>query len=472
MPLPLRVLLPVSAVMLAGCTAADPVDPEPTETPAPTFAMPIALVVHHERGAMNLSVAEAEAVMAGELDDWAGLDEPAEPLRVVGAVREAGEVEDTDDPDGAVDAVAEDPSAMAIVPADAVTPRVRAVEVDGRDALRGDPGYPLTTRVSDEPEPVLVTAVTGDIMLGRRVGQYLRAEDDPAKAMRPFAEQLAAADVTVGNLESTLSTDGRPTQGGDSFGADPAVMEGLKLAGFDVLSLSNNHFGDFGRRAMLESLEILNDSEIEAVGGGRDLAQARAPVIVEREGVRIGFIGTDSIGETPRARRSSPGTNRIDAPPRTGPLDRGALDRVSDDIRALDADVDLVVVLAHWGDQYTNEPVRSQRTLSRAFVDAGADVVVGGHPHWVQGWETIQESTVVHSLGNFVFDMDFMRETQEGLVLEMVTRGDRVVALDTTPYVIGTRNFTPRPTDDRGRVSAIYDLVRDSSEPPFDELRP
>ncbi|MGH3457076.1 CapA family protein [Aeromicrobium sp.] len=470
--MPLRVLLLVSSMTLAGCTAADRVVPEPSTSPERTYDMPVALVVHHGRDVDELSAADAEAVIAGKIDDWAELGQKAGPMRVVGAVPEAKGVETADDASAVVDTVADDRSAIGIVPADAVTPRVRAIEVDGLDALRGDPRYPLTTPVADIPEPVLVTAITGDIMLGRRVGQYLRAEDDPAKVMRPFANRLAAADVTVGNLESTLSTDGSPTQGGDSFGTDPSAIRALELAGFDVVSLANNHFGDFGRRAMLDTVRTLVDSRIKPVGGGRNLAKARGPAVVERRGVRIGFIATDSIGETPRARRDSPGTNRINAPPRTGPLDQRALNRVRGDIRRLDGKVEVVVVLAHWGDQYTNQPVGSQRRIARAFVDAGADLVVGGHPHWVQGWEPIGESTVVHSLGNFVFDMDFMRETQEGLLLEMVTRGDTVVALDTTPYVIGTRDFTPRPVKDRGRVKAIYDLVRESSRPPFDELRP
>ncbi len=182
----------------------------------------------------------------------------------------------------------------------------------------------------------------------------------------------------------------------------------------------------------------------------------------------MGFVATDSIGETPAAGRNSPGTNRINAPPRTGPLDRKALGRVAESVRRLDADV--VIALTHWGTQYTNEPERSQRRIARALVDAGADVVVGGHPHWVQGWETIGSATVVHSLGNLVFDMDFMRETREGIFVEIVSRGDNVVAVRPVPYVIDDR-FTPR-TVAGSRASDIFDRIRETSEPPFDDLRP
>ena len=109
-----------------------------------------------------------------------------------------------------------------------------------------------------------------------------------------------------------------------------------------------------------------------------DLAQAAEPRVITIDGVRVGFVATDSIGETPAAGRSSPGTNRINAPPRTGPLDTKALDRVADSVRDLEADV--VIALPHWGTQYTNKPERSQRRIARALADAGVDVVVGRPP--------------------------------------------------------------------------------------------
>ena len=141
---------------------------------------------------------------------------------------------------------------------------------------------------------------------------------------------------------------------------------------------------------------------------------------------------------------------------------------MADSVRDLDAD--MVIALPHWGTQYTNRPERSQRRIARALADAGVDVVVGGHPHWVQGWESIGDATVVHSLGNFIFDMDFMRETNEGIVVEIVSRGGRVVAIKPVPYVIDGR-FTPRPAS-RNRAEDIFERIRQASKPPFDDLRP
>ncbi len=384
------------------------------------------------------------------MDDWSALEDDAGALRITTAgVAEASEFLPTAaDPTAAVAAVVNDAGALAIVPASAVTPQVRALTIDDVSPVHTPGNYPLTTHVLSPPGTMLTTTIVGDIMLGRRVGESLTRADDPAAVFRPMASRLAAADVTVGNLESTLSKSGAPTQGGDSFGADPDVLAGLDLAGFDVLSVANNHLGDYGQRAIGETVAELRDGGFRPVGGGTNLARARQPAIVERKGVRIGFIATDSIGETPAATASRPGTNRVNAPPRTGPLDRRALARVAADIRALDAQVDLVVVLPHWGTQYTNVPERSQRTMAEAFTAAGADVVIGGHPHWVQGWETMGDATVIHSLGNFIFDMDFMRQTQEGIAVEVTSWGDRVLAIDPVPYVIGN-DFAPRPASAR-----------------------
>lgn len=412
----------------------------------------MAVVTHLSRDIDDLTLRQARAVVEGTVDDWADLGADSGPLRVVESV----------------DEVAEDRDAVAGVPAGDVTPRVRALTVDGEDPLTAGDDFAFSRPSDAEPGEIVTATIVGDIMLGRRVGDLLERRGDTTAVFRPLAKRLAASDITVGNLESTLSKAGPATQGGDSFGADGSVLKGLKLAGFDLLSLANNHVGDFGDAAFVDTLDKLESAGFRTVGGGVDLAQAAKPAIITVGDVRVGFVATDSIGETPAARRSSPGTNRINAPPRTGPLDRRALDRVADSVRELDADV--VIAMTHWGTQYTNVPERSQRRIARALVDAGADVVVGGHPHWVQGWESIAEATVVHSLGNFVFDMDFMRETREGIFVEIVSRGGRVVAVRPVPYVIDGR-FTPRPVAG-SRANDIIDRIRQTSEPPFDDLRP
>ena len=247
-----------------------------------------------------------------------------------------------------------------------------------------------------------------------------------------------SADITVGNLEGTLSDDGAPTQGGDSFHADPAVRDGLRAAGFDALSLANNHAGDYGDGALVQTVDLLRRRRPDPVRGRpRTSADARRPAVVERHGVvvrlrRLQRDRRDPGGGT----RRTPGASSVSMPPRTGPLDRAELDRVLDDVRRLAARVDVVVVMPHWGTQYTERPEPIQTYVARQLVRAGADLVVGGHPHWVQGASMIGDALLVNSLGNFTFDM-VEPEKNEGLVLEATYWDDELKGVTFVPYRIG-----------------------------------
>jgi poly-gamma-glutamate synthesis protein (capsule biosynthesis protein) len=131
-------------------------------------------------------------------------------------------------------------------------------------------------------------------------------------------------------------------------------------------------------------------------------------------------------------------------PPRTGPLNHTDLGRVLREVRRLARRVDVVVVMPHWGTQYTHRVEPAQRLVGRRLVDAGADLVIGGHPHWVQDVERYHGAVIAYSLGNFVFDMDFMQQTMEGVALTVTFRGDRLRGVALTPYRLD-RRFAPRP---------------------------
>lgn len=427
------------------------------------------LAVAPTRPVENVPLRAARRLVRTGASTWHALGQGGGALRVVsGGLPDPGTApaaERLGSAAAALRIVRTQPGTVALVPASAVDPTLRVLSVGGVSPLRTPDRYPLQVATGTEPGTVVTTTIVGDVMLGRGVGAELERADDPAAALRPMARRLAGVDITVGNLESTLSTAGAPTQGTDSFAASPRTLRGLRLAGFDAVSLANNHVGDFGQRALLQTLDRLDEAGFARFGAGRDLADARRPVVLEVNGVRTAFLGTDSIGETPAATESSPGTNRLDMPPRTGPLDRVALRRVAGDVRRLSGRVDTVVVMPHWGTQYTHVPEPSQRHVARVLARAGADLVVGGHPHWVQGWEMAGDTLAVHSLGNFVFDMDFSRQTQEGVMLEVVSWDGRVMSAEPVPYVIGT-DFAPRvpgPT----RAAAILDSVWATSRGPF-----
>jgi poly-gamma-glutamate synthesis protein (capsule biosynthesis protein) len=280
-------------------------------------------------------------------------------------------------------------------------------------------------------------------MLGRRVATAAARTGDVSRPLRAIGPRLASADLTVLNLESTVSRAGTPQQGSDSFAAPPGVIGGLRDAGVDVLSLANNHTGDFQQRALLDTVRLVRAGGIQPVGAGRNLAEAARPAIVEREGVRFGFLAFNAIGETPRATATSAGAFSLRMPPRTGPLNATDLAAVTRAVTTLKAAVDVVVVLPHWGQQYTHTPAPAQHTVAAALTKAGADLVIGGHPHWVQSVQFPTGKVVAHSLGNMVFDMDFSQQTQEGVLLELTYWGKTVKAARLTPYVIGG-DFSPR----------------------------
>ncbi|MGH3343623.1 MAG: CapA family protein [Carbonactinosporaceae bacterium] len=314
----------------------------------------------------------------------------------------------------------------------------------GRAQEARSPATRAATPSPTPPEPPSVTmTIVGDIMLARRVGELMRDTRDFAGPLRPAARRLAAADLTVGNLESSLSRSGAARQGDDSFGADPRALRGLRLAGFDVLTLANNHVGDYGQRALVQTVERVHREGIVPVGAGADAREARRPAIVERSGVRFGFLAFNAIGETPKAGPGTPGAAQLRMQPRLGPLHRPELAALLADVRALRPRVDVVTVLPHWGDQYTHDPVPDQRAVARALVGAGADLVVGSHPHWVQASEETRGALIAYSLGNFVFDMDFSRETQRGIALELTFLGGDRTSASFSRVRIGA-DFAPR----------------------------
>ncbi len=444
---------PTASTSPTGQPTSQP-PPPTTSTEPPGATEPLVLAVHLSRGALDISELLARRLVGGGQVSWSELDGGRGRVDVRRGA-------------SALTRVQTRPGVVAVVPGSEITPLVRAVLVDGADPLREPERYPLQTPAVEEVPAVVELTVSGDIMLGRGVAPDPGAAD-PAPSLRPLQRRLARADITVGNLESTLSNAGVPRQGDDSFAADPAVVARLADAGFDVLSLANNHTGDYGDAALRQTLRELRDSPIESVGAGEDARRAWRPVLVERSGVRFGFVAFNAIGETPIAGPGQPGAASVRMQPRTGPLNQGDLRRLRRTVDALTDRVDVVIVLPHWGDQYTNQPVPAQRRVGRAILRSGADLVVGGHPHWVQGVQVHDDRLVVHSLGNFIFDMDFSRQTQEGVLLDLVFWGDELRAATFAPYVIGP-DFAPRPV--RGeRAEAILGLLAAASDPPFSGL--
>jgi poly-gamma-glutamate synthesis protein (capsule biosynthesis protein) len=204
-------------------------------------------------------------------------------------------------------------------------------------------------------------------------------------------------------------------------------------------------------RSFLDTLANLKGKGIAPVGGGVDLATARAPVVIERNGVRFAFLGYDDVSSSfYGATASLPGTAPLSAA------------NLIQDIATAKAVADVVIVLPQWGAEYTPTPTLRQTDLARVAIEAGADVVGGNHPHVVQGVEWFEEGFVAYALGNFVFDQDWSIETQQGAVLEATFSGSRLIGVRLVPVRIREMY---KPTWAEGtEAGSILERMRRSSE--------
>ncbi|GAB1393389.1 CapA family protein [Rhodocyclaceae bacterium] len=256
-------------------------------------------------------------------------------------------------------------------------------------------------------EPVRLIFV-GDIMLDDGPGRLVAAGGDP---LAPFAALLADADYRIGNLECPIAADttGQPMASKIyNFRAHPRVLTVLK-GRFDALAVANNHSGDYGRAAFLETLDHLKAAGIASFGGGRNLAEAHRPLWIEQKGLRIAVLAYNEF--KPRSFEAGP-----DWPGIAWSEDS----HVIADIRAARAaGADVVIPFMHWGWERERAPTERQRSLARRLIDAGAAAVVGGHPHVTQGSETYRGRPIIYSLGNFVFDGFELPAAKVGWLLKM-----------------------------------------------------
>jgi poly-gamma-glutamate synthesis protein (capsule biosynthesis protein) len=312
---------------------------------------------------------------------------------------------------------------VAILPWAEMTATHKALRIDGRSPA--DPDYPLQERWSlvGAPEaaaralaPVLAAALApetavhlaavGDLMLDRALGYALR-RGDTAYPFAPVAETLAAADLTVGNLECALGDVGTPAAKSYTFQAPPAAAPALALAGFDVLTLANNHAADYGTASLRQGIDLLRQAGVATVGAGANETAAHAPYIAEVKGLRLAFLGYVHVP----VEVSGFDTATWTAQGNTPGLAWGDPARIRADVAAAAPQVDHVIVLLHSGYEYVDAPSPPQIAAARAAIDAGATLVIGHHAHVLQGIEFYRDGVIAYGLGNFAFEIDGPPET-------------------------------------------------------------
>ncbi|MBI3984293.1 CapA family protein [Candidatus Microgenomates bacterium] len=285
----------------------------------------------------------------------------------------------------------------------------------------------------DVGETWTLTAL-GDVILGRQVYAKMLQYGYTAP-FTAMAKTVNDTDLTLANLECTIA-DGLsyPTLG-MSFTAPAAALKGLKLAGIDGVNLANNHSLNGGETGYLAMLKLLKEQSIAYFGGGADATQAYAAQTFTVKGTKVSLLGYSSIAGTVAAGAKVPGHAYFSLPP-WGDQVESEIARMEADVKAAKSQSDLVMVYVHWGAEYTHTASAEMRQVAHRLVDAGADVILGTHPHWVQGIEWYKDRLITYSLGNFVFDQEWSIETKQGVVLKATFEGSRLVSAKFVPYQI------------------------------------
>jgi poly-gamma-glutamate synthesis protein (capsule biosynthesis protein) len=280
-------------------------------------------------------------------------------------------------------------------------------------------------RVMNPHDPKVTLMFSGDVALAEEFEATIGKDYDHAFAAMP---EYREADLAMVNLENPLTKATIPLPNKQfNFKSDPESVRVLQKGGVDLVNLANNHTMDFQEAGLVETMETLDKAGILHVGAGRNETAARRPQIVEVKGQRVaylGYYGADFHAATDK----KAGTNFADEA------------RIAADIKSIRDQVDWVIVNFHWGEELANYPAEWQVDLAHFTIDQGADLIVGHHPHVLQGAEIYKGRPIAYSLGNFIFGGN-ARKDYDTAVLKVALK-DRQMKVEFLPVEV--RNYQPQ----------------------------
>lgn len=241
-------------------------------------------------------------------------------------------------------------------------------------------------------------AFVGDVIFASTVETALRKNgfDYPYTNVKSY---LQNADLTIANLESPITSRGEEQKKEYVYRSPAEALKSFSEAGFDLVNMANNHILDYGVDGLLDTFNHLDQAGIKYVGAGRNVTEAFQPVIIEKKGIKIAFLGFSKVVPTAEWKVGK----YKDGKDRPGVADTYALEMPLEAIKQAKSKADLVVVIAHWGVERNDLPESYQREFGRKYIDAGADLIIGGHPHVLQGFEPYNGKWIAYSTGNFLF---------------------------------------------------------------------
>jgi poly-gamma-glutamate synthesis protein (capsule biosynthesis protein) len=299
----------------------------------------------------------------------------------------------------------------------------------------------------------LTIYAVGDIMLGEQALCYNFGVKSVIKTkgadylFKEVKDIFRNGDIVFGNLEAPISdyTDKKGFEA-NFFRADPNVIEGLKNANFNVLSVANNHIMEHGDRTFLSTVSLLKENNITPVG------VANKTEILEIDGFKIAILAYSFIEDF----IDNPPYNKINSEK-----------KIREDVENIRDFVDLVILSLHWGYEYVPFPSPEQVEIGRKLIDSGADIIIGGHPHVIQSYEIYKGKPIVYSLGNFIFDHTYIKSTQETAITKIrVDMNTKVVDVDIIPIVCDSKNYYSKIADrkDGDNILSIISEIRNKIE--------
>lgn len=317
---------------------------------------------------------------------------------------------------------------------------------DGGTAAPGDDG---TGTGAGQAGESISLAFVGDILPASGVGKLMdqHGVDYPFALAKPILE---AADIAAGNLEAPVTTRGTPAQNKTYvFKGKPEHLAGLKNAGLDVVSLANNHTLDQGWEGLSDTMDALDDIKLKHMGSGADDKEAFAPVYIEHDGITVAYIGVSNV---------VPEGSWKAGPNHPGVAETYDTTRAVEAVKNARELANIVVVMVHWGNERADKPKQAQFDVGHTLIDAGADLVIGSHPHVLQGFEAYKGKWIAYSLGNFVFTTrsDGYSKTQDTGILTATCKASGDCALQFHPMYAKASQPGPMEAE---QAKALFDRL-------------
>ncbi len=310
-------------------------------------------------------------------------------------------------------------------------------------------------------EKSIYLAIVGDMEVDR---------ERPEMAFDKVKAELRSADIRFGGLEASLSTKGTPASGKIVLRHDPGMIEAYVAGGFEVVAFASNHCLDYGMDPFLETLDLLDRKRIRYVGAGRNIVEARRPAIIEKKGIRVGFLSyllLLPLGWW--AHETKPGVAPVREDALYGPpyVNEEDLEAMVADIEKTKREADVVIASYHWGSSQSRTLTLSQKAVAHAAIDAGADLVVGRHPHILQGIEAYRHKAIFYAIGNFALDHShpmFLPTVKDSILVKCLIDGKGISRVSFRPVYLGAdgRPEFPEERNPAGRriLDTLTNLAR------------